>query len=57
MAAAQAARSESAAAAARLERQVAVLGKERDGLKRILTTYQQDDARAFFPLESTQPLA
>ena len=45
VAAAHAAREEADAAAARLERQLAVLGKERDGLKRILASYQQEDAR------------
>jgi hypothetical protein len=45
LAAAHAARDEADAAAARLERQLAVLGKERDGLKRILASYQQDEAR------------
>ena len=43
--AAHAAQQEADAAAARLERQLAVLGKERDGLKRILASYQQEDAR------------
>jgi hypothetical protein len=52
VAAAQAAREEADAAAARLERQLAVLGKERDGLKRILASYQQEDAR-----EARVPLA
>lgn len=52
IAAAHAAREEAAAAAARLDRQLAVLGKERDGLKRILATYQQEDAR-----EARTPLA
>ena len=46
VATAHAARDEADAAAARLERQLAVLGKERDGLKRILASYQQDAARA-----------
>ena len=49
-AAAEAVQSEAGAAAARLERQLAVLGKERDGLKRILASYQQDDARACLPI-------
>lgn len=36
------AREAAVAAAARLERRVALLGQERDGLKRILASYQQD---------------
>lgn len=50
LAAAQGSQSEAAAIAARLERQLAILGKERDGLKRILASYQQDDARACLTL-------
>lgn len=46
LAAAHAAREEACATTARLERQLALLGKERDGLKRILASYQQDDASA-----------
>lgn len=53
LAAANTAREESDAAAARLERQVAVLGKERDGLKRILASYQHDDASAHFGAEAS----
>ena len=44
--AARSAHSDAHATTARLERQLAVMGKERDGLKRILASYQQDDARA-----------
>lgn len=54
LAAAHAARDEADATAARLERQLAVQGKERNGLKRILASYQQDDASAHSnPLNKT----
>ena len=41
--AAKAAEAEAATAAARLERKVALLTKERDGLKSILASYDEDD--------------
>lgn len=40
----QAAQSEAAAAVARLERKVALLSKERDGLKSILASYDEEEA-------------
>lgn len=52
---AQAAEAQEAAvaAAARLERRVALLGQERDGLKRILASYQQDSTGVPAPSDTT----
>lgn len=52
---AQAAEAQEAAvaAAARLERRVALLGQERDGLKRILASYQQDSTGVLAPSDTT----
>jgi hypothetical protein len=54
--AARAAEADAATTAARLERKVGLLTKERDGLKRILASYDEDEAAGSGPWPPLPPV-